>query len=485
MSDDSANIKGRGREILLPPEGNPFDKSPATRAAMMGKAGRPAVPDESQDFSPADFGDMDDEVKDLTPDDIAARFPSSHDDRNVIPGGAADEPAIAPPIMRKGANPFGAPVETTPTGTTYSAPAADVLVPAPAPMPEMAVSSFMAPPPPPADSAPALMSAPQAASLVPAPTGFQAVNPFSRAPSASPSARFGIAQPSSGGDSPDLLDESDTAQPLTGDFPLPPVEEDEAMVKKIVTYQRIEELWARIEAAENLAVLDANSLPAQRIANLENVKAARNLLLGGRKNYEDASRYVAEVESDLFYVERVRGWSYTYGLLVLLYNIVWLVMLVIGFSAGHSVATRFGGTGIFTTEFTLTVWVTILSGGLGGVAKSIYSLGTHISKQDFDRQHMMWYITSPLMGAVMGVFVVMVAQVGLVTLSGGQSASGTAVFILYILAWLAGFNQNVALQLVEQAIKFVFKPEEKEKAKAEATQPPAVEAPEQRGGAQK
>lgn len=426
MSDDSANIKGRGREILLPPEGNPFDKSAASRSAMMGKAGRPAAPDEPQDLSPSNlglaFGDMDDEIKDLTPDDMAARFPSLHDDRNVVPGAAADEPAPAPPLMRTGAKPFGAPVETASSDNALSA---------------------------------------------------------------TPPARFGIAQPPSGGDGQDALSESEPPQAVTGAYPLPPVAEDDAIVAKLVTDQRIDALWVRIESAEKLAVLDASSLPAQRIANLENVKAARNLLLGGRKNYEDALRYVAEVESDLFYVERVRGWSYTYGLLVLLYDLIWLAMLVIGFSSGHTVATRFGGTGILTPEFTMTVWVTILSGGLGGVSKSIYSLGTHVSKQDFDRQHLMWYITSPLMGAVMGVFVVMVAQVGVVTLSGGQAATGTALFILYILAWLAGFNQNVALQLVEQTIKYVFKPEDKEKAKAEATQPATVEAPEQQGGAQK
>lgn len=479
MNDDTANIKGRGREILLPPEGNPFDKSAAARSAMMSKAAR-ALPDESQDLAPADlatnFADMDDEIKDLTPDDIAARFPSSHDDRNVIPGAAAD----APPIMRKGANPFAPPVETTPTDNAFGAPPVDVLVtaPAPAPMPETTVSSFIAPPSP-------TESAPPAESVLPAPAGFQAATPFARTTPAALPSQFGIAQPTSAADSLDVLSESGPPQAETGAYPLPPVAEDEAMVDIIVTDRRIDELWARIEAAENLAVMDASSLPAQRIANLENVKAARNLLLGGRKNYEDASRYVAEVESDLFYVERVRSWSYTYGLLVLLYDIIWLAMLVVGFSAGRTVASRFAGMDVLTPEFALTVWVTILSGGLGGVSKSIYSLAQHVSKQDFDRQHLMWYITSPLMGAVMGVFVVMVAQVGVVTLSGGQAATGTALFILYILAWLAGFNQNVALQLVEQAIKFVFKPEEKQKAKAEAMQPATVKAPEQQGGAQK
>jgi hypothetical protein len=239
----------------------------------------------------------------------------------------------------------------------------------------------------------------------------------------------------------------------------------------LITDERVDQLWRRIEVAEKQAVSDDSSLPHQRTANLENLKAARNLLLGGRKNYEDSQRYVVEVESDLLYANRVRRWSYSYGLLVLLYNLLCLGLLILGVLSSRAVSERFAIDGtLLTAEFTLTIWVTVLSGGLGGVSKSIFSLATHVSKQDFDRQHMMWYLTSPLMGAVMGVFVVMATQIGIFTLSGGNTAGGSAVYILYILSWLAGFQQNIALKLVERAIELVFKPEEEKKPAAKSSQ---------------
>ncbi|MEK7786306.1 MAG: hypothetical protein AAB658_12915, partial [Chloroflexota bacterium] len=268
------------------------------------------------------------------------------------------------------------------------------------------------------------------------------------------------------------LDAGVSTQGATGAYALPPVVEDESMVSRLITNERVDQLWRRIEAAEKQAVSDDSSLPHQRTANLENLKAARNLLLGGRKNYEDAQRYVVEVESDLLYANRVRRWSYSYGLLVLFYDLIWLGLLAWGALSGGAVSERFAIAGtLLTAEFTLTIWVTVLSGGLGGVTKSFFSLATHVSKQDFDRQHMMWYLTSPLMGAVMGVFVVMATQIGIFTLSGGNTSGGSAVYILYVLSWLAGFQQNIALKLVERAIEVVFKPEEEKKPAARPAEP--------------
>jgi hypothetical protein len=56
------------------------------------------------------------------------------------------------------------------------------------------------------------------------------------------------------------------------------------------------------------------------------------------------------------------------------------------------------------------------------------------------------------MGAVMGVFVVLALRLGI----GNSSVSDNAVFSNYILGFLAGFQQNVALRLVERAIKLFF-----------------------------
>ncbi len=270
---------------------------------------------------------------------------------------------------------------------------------------------------------------------------------------------FGVVNPFAH-DSPDDIDDETTTKVAKAEYPVPPVPEDETLVEKLITDQRVEELWQRIEAAEKMAVADENSLPSQRVANFENLKAARNLLLGGRKNYEDALRYVVEVESDLLYVGRVRRWSYSWGMFILFYNLVWLALLTFGYVSAVRVASLVAITGVFDQVFGFTLWVTILSGGLGGVSKSLFSLASHVSRQDFDSQHRMWYFTSPLIGAVLGIFVVLISQVGLVAVSAGGGSAGNAGLIVYIMAWVVGFQQNIALKLVEQVAKLLVKSDE-------------------------
>ncbi|MEK6574238.1 MAG: hypothetical protein AABZ58_07985 [Chloroflexota bacterium] len=115
MSDDSTII-GRGREVLLPPQGNPFKKggsgeepkdlSPTEIAARFGGTTPAALAGESVN-----------EPTDLQPEDIAALFPSSHDERNVIPGAAAEAAspsAVADLSPADIAAMFPAPAETTP-----------------------------------------------------------------------------------------------------------------------------------------------------------------------------------------------------------------------------------------------------------------------------------------------------------------------------------------------------------------------------------
>jgi hypothetical protein len=251
-----------------------------------------------------------------------------------------------------------------------------------------------------------------------------------------------------------------------------PVPEDNAIVDRLITDSKIDELWQRIDLAEKAAVSDESTLPKQRAENLENLKAARNLLLGGRKNYEDALRYVAEVESDLFYAGRVRQWSYSYGTWVLVYNLFWIgllvALLIFGFSG--RLTESMSQMGSFGDVNILAVWITVLSGGLGGVSKSLFALHQHVTKQDFDKQHLMWYYTSPIIGTVLGVFVYMFVQ--RVILGAGAVAGledpdlvNKAGFVFYLLAWVVGFQQNLVLELVERVKKVLLPDSDKEKEK--------------------
>jgi hypothetical protein len=473
MSAESS-VAGKGAEIMLPPQGNPFKKDQSAKATKAGAA-TPAE-DAPRDLSPAG---ADEEPMDLTPEDIAARFPSAHDERNVLPSAPAEADSDRTPIFNKAPR-FDLepePVMAAPAVTTVEAvppPLAASELAVPEPLAATLVDSMPAPMP---ESVPvAEAAAPiEAAPAMSAPTvGFQPYNPFAptseppavsepAAPPASAIVPAPVTSPALPRAMPPTPTTVDVGQPdeidrLAGRGVSPfdlktPVTENEFILQMLITDERIAELWERIEKAERAVIQNENTLPKQREENLENLKAARNLLLGGKSNYEDALRYVAEVESDIIYAGRVRRWSYTYGIGILIYDLVWLGAIVgVGVSSRRIADTLSSGGTLLTPEFALLMLVTILFGAVGGVAKSIFSATTHIIKQDFDRQHIFWYITSPLMGAVMGVFVVLALRLGI----GNSSVSDNAVFSNYILGFLAGFQQNVALRLVERAIKLFF-----------------------------
>jgi hypothetical protein len=103
-------------------------------------------------------------------------------------------------------------------------------------------------------------------------------------------------------------------------------------------------------------------------------------------------------------------------------------------------------------------------GGLGGVIGAWLSLIRHISKdQDFDRQHTMWYINSPVMGIGVGAVIYLILRAGLLSIT-GPNQDITSPLIIYLLAWLAGYQQNVFTGIVKRMLK-VFEIEDNTAAK--------------------
>jgi len=338
---------------------------------------------------------------------------------------------------------------------------------------------------PPADSSSSPVSidawlatpAPSAPAVNAPSVGFKPLDPFAPAPVATetppidapitmtpPSPATPPTAPAKREKATDILNEALEDTKDLGTEPVEAVPEDEQMLDRLITGERIEQLWARIDAAEKAAVDDDKSLPKQRALNLENIRTARNLLLGGRKNYENALRYVAEVESDVRYAERVRHWSVTWGTGILLYNVLWLALLALGYAMSNRVIVPFVDTGLVDSAFGVTMWVTILTGGLGGVVKSLFSLVAHVSKQDFDTQHLHWYWTSPLIGAVLGIFVIFFSNLALTSLGTGVGTSLNTTLVVYTLSWIIGFQQNLVLELIERTKKMIF-PDKKDESK--------------------
>jgi hypothetical protein len=63
----------------------------------------------------------------------------------------------------------------------------------------------------------------------------------------------------------------------------------------------------------------------------------------------------------------------------------------------------------------------------------------------------MWYIASPIVGYGVGAVIFLIIRAGLLSLTGpGDISSPT---IMYILAWLGGYQQNVFTDLLKRILK--------------------------------
>ncbi len=238
--------------------------------------------------------------------------------------------------------------------------------------------------------------------------------------------------------------------------------EKKQLVKFFVPKERMEELWERASRAK--AGIDAHiNNPATARQLLDQIKFARIDLMAGEENYELAERHVNEVEFHIAFSQRVARWSSTLGFGLFIYETIWAIalllflFLVLGPEAFTS-AAAFGASGRRGEVVYLLgsmVW-----GGLGGVIGAWLSLIRHISRdQDFDRQHTMWYINSPIMGIGVGAVIYLTLRAGLLSIT-GPNQDITSPLIIYLLAWLTGYQQNVFTGIVKRMLK-VFEIEER------------------------
>ncbi|HEY57307.1 MAG TPA: hypothetical protein G4O04_01985 [Anaerolineae bacterium] len=261
------------------------------------------------------------------------------------------------------------------------------------------------------------------------------------------------------------------SQPPPLGEPVPPSPE---MVKQLVPLQRVQELWDRVDNLHQSVKKEISSLPLARRL-LDDLQAARNYLMAGLEYYEEAERLLNEVDYRVALARRVREWSYTIGVRLLFYELAWVVVLAVGMfflpwviyrvgpSLGYSPNAMAGPQSVLWLVVALK---SVIWGGLGGVTGALYALWRHVAReQDFDKQYTMWYITNPIMGLALGAFVYLVIQAGLFSLTASAQQNITSAAMVFVLAWVTGFQQNVAYDMVRRILQ-LFRIEEK---------PPAVE----------
>ena len=222
-------------------------------------------------------------------------------------------------------------------------------------------------------------------------------------------------------------------------------------------------------SAHHQGILPRPAFPQSR--KLDHIQSARNELLGGPENYEEAERFVNEVDYRISLSQKLAKWSRGYVALLYAYEIVWavalLLILFIYIGENAFASSQAEGVSLMTYLIGSMIW-----GGFGGVIGALLSLVKHIAQeQDFDKQHSWWYVNSPPIGVAMGVFIFMIMQGGLLSITGSLE-SITSPIVIYILAGLAGYQQNVFTEIIKRLIK-VF---EIQSSDAEEDKPPEIKS---------
>jgi hypothetical protein len=240
---------------------------------------------------------------------------------------------------------------------------------------------------------------------------------------------------------------------------LPP---DSGLVEKQVTDDRVARLMNRAENAQRRINDEIDSIELAREL-LELIRNASTLIMSGKDKYEEAERSLNEVEYRLSYSRRVKVWSDAIAYRLLAYEVFWLMTLGLGaLFIPSALSTMIGQLNswapnslpdfILMDDLFLGV-STALWGGLGGVVGAMFALWRHVSlKQDFNPQHKMWYYTQPIMGIPIGVVVFLLVRIGIgFTVEGVLNFSSP--YAIYMVAWIAGFQQNVLYEIIRQMLK--------------------------------
>ncbi len=246
------------------------------------------------------------------------------------------------------------------------------------------------------------------------------------------------------------------------------------VVTKLVSMQEMERLWKHIGEIEGLIKEKVNNLDMAR-EMFDELRVARAYLMAGREHYEEAKRYVDEVEYRITLLQRVQEASRTVGWRLFWYEIAALVLLTAGLFGlpylVHKYAHLLGYKETANAALESVLWLvngvkSTLWGGLGGVTGALYALWRHVARdQDFDPQYRMWYYTNPIMGVVLGAFIYLVMEAGIISMTTVQKSGEIAAAPIFVLAWLSGFQQNVAYDIVRRLLK-VFQVGENGKSKS-------------------
>lgn len=205
---------------------------------------------------------------------------------------------------------------------------------------------------------------------------------------------------------------------------------------------------------------------------LKQIKSlGQNLATPPTNTLETASRPTVDVDAldkddPLYYKawyyrnRRLLRWSYTWGIFIIAYALIWFVASILAFVWGWQLLGTLADSSRTAVRLIVAALPVAAAGGIGGATKLLNDLYRHVSiKQDFHLNYLMSYLIQPVIGFSLGLAMYLLISVGYLTLNAAFSGTtapfvdAPAVIMLQIvLGWAAGFRQETVTDLVRQIV---------------------------------
>jgi hypothetical protein len=183
---------------------------------------------------------------------------------------------------------------------------------------------------------------------------------------------------------------------------------------------------------------------------------ARNYMLADRGYVEEAQRQLSEARYRFARIQRMSWFEAPrsiFGYLLLIFLVLVAILAATGW-VPSVVAALVAGAAVLQNEAPLApsvLGLSILSGGIGGVVGGLYMLWQHVAdKKDFDPEFAMWYYAYPLIGFAFGLVMYLIARSNVITWFTDNQ------FVIYLVAFMFGFYQNLMVRLFNQILGRLF-----------------------------
>lgn len=223
----------------------------------------------------------------------------------------------------------------------------------------------------------------------------------------------------------------------------------------LVSDIRINWLKERAELLQDRIEQEIDNPPLRKLL-LEQIAIVHDGDIRNRQQFDEAERVLNEVENRITLAQRVRAWSASIRMRLMSVEIGMAMLIIIGLVFLPN-AVRSSSLDLLPLQASGmanhldSLIISMLWGGLGGVFSALIGLQTHrVLEEDVDRNWAIWYLATPFMGLVLGSFLFLVVRALLLLLFPSTGGEIPLVWIIYVLSWGIGFQQNLAYDLVER-----------------------------------